>query len=48
MGGGGGSIVWIGVVGVVGDPMILFSLSKTRFRLSVRSISGSNASGDDL
>jgi hypothetical protein len=45
VGGVEGSMV---LYGIVGEPMILFSLSKMRFCRKVRSISGSNANGDDL
>ena len=48
MNSGGGSIVLIGETGVVGEPLILFSHTRTRFLRKVRSISGSNASGDSL
>ena len=42
------AMMFLGVMGEVGEPMILFSRTKTRFCLSVLSISGSNDSGDDL
>ena len=53
MGGGGGSLSMyrsgvIGVIGVVGEPLIVFSLSKILFARKVRSISGSNTSGESL
>ena len=52
-GGGGGSRSMylsgvIGVIGVVGELLIVFSLSKILFARKVRSISGSNANGDSL
>ena len=47
-GGGGGSMYRIGVTGVVGELLIVFSLSKILFARKVRSISGSNANGDSL
>ena len=50
-GGGGGSMYRsgaIGVIGVVGEPLIVFSLNKIRFARKVRSISGSNTSGESL
>ena len=50
-GGGGGSMYRsgvIGVIGVVGELLIVFSLSKILFARKVRSISGSNANGDSL
>ena len=42
------AMMFLGVMGEVGEPMILLSRTKTRFCLSVLSISGSNDSGDDL
>ena len=50
-GGGGGSMYRsgvIGVIGVVGELLIVFSLSKILFARKVRSISGSNTSGESL
>ena len=37
-----------GVMGEVGEPIILFSRTKTLFCFNVLSISGSNDNGDDL
>ena len=42
------AMMFLGVMGEVGEPMILFSRTNTLFCLSVLSISGSNDSGDDL
>ena len=41
-------MMFLGVMGEVGEPMIRFSRNKTLFCLSVLSISGSNDNGDAL
>ena len=41
-------MMFLGVMGEVGEPTILFSRNRTLFCLNVLSISGLNDSGDDL
>ena len=51
-GGGGSRSMYLsgvnGVISVVGEPLIVFSLNKILFARKVRSISGSNANGESL